>query len=234
MATRFQWERAMRAIPPRSHRSRGPLPQEAASPGGNALSGNTPAGSPVECGRRVLATIFVLSLCAGVLSPAAQAHGGLSMEKDLCKLRLGPYSMHFTGYQPELSGANEFCEDIPRTGQTVVALDAVDEALRDLPLEVRIIRDTGDESNLEAITVLHLPAKKYPAGTVSFEHRFDEPGKFIGLVMGGEKHELMSRFPFSVAAGKASREPWLWGIGIVLAGVLLYLYSNARQSNARG
>ena len=185
--------------------------------------------------RAMRATGMVVALAACLLlAPPTFAHGGLSMEKDLCKLRLGPYAMHFTGYQPEVSGANEFCEDIPRTGHTVVALDAVDEALRDLPLEVRIIRDTGDESNLDAITVLHLPAKVYPAGTVSFEHRFDEPGKFVGLVSGGAKHELMSRFPFSVAAGKSAREPWLWAFGIVLAGVLLYLYSNARQSAARG
>lgn len=155
------------------------------------------------------------------------------MEKDLCKLRLGPYALHFTGYQPEVSGANEFCEDIPRIGHTVVALDAVDEALRDMPLEVRIIRDTGDEADLAAITVLHLPAKVYPSGTVSFEHRFDAPGKFVGLVTGGGKQEFVSRFPFSVAAGKSSREPWLWALGIVLAGVALYFYSSARHKTAR-
>ena len=226
MGTRFFLASARRAIPRRRHR--GPLPQEAAAPVGNASSGDAPAASPA-----VRATLFVFALCAGVLSPAAHAHGGLSMEKDLCKLRLGPYAMHFTGYQPEVSGANEFCEDIPRTGHTVVALDAVDEALRDLPLEVRIIRDTGDESDLEAITVLHLPPKVYPSGTVSFEHRFDEPGKFVGLVSGGVKHELMSRFPFSVAAGRSAREPWLWAFGIVLAGVGLYLYSNARHGAGR-
>ena len=184
--------------------------------------------------RAVRAMGMAATLTTGLGASTAHAHGGLSMEKDLCKLRLGPYAMHFTGYQPEVSGANEFCEDIPRTGHTVVALDAVDEALRDLPLEVRIIRDTGDESDLDAITVLHLPPKVYPAGTVSFEHRFDEPGKFVGLVSGGEKHELVSRFPFSVAAGRSAREPWLWAIGIVLAGVGLFLYSNARHGKARG
>ena len=100
--------------------------------------------------RQAVMALVGLLVCGGV-----QAHGGLSMEKDFCKLRLGPYAMHFTGYQPEVTGANEFCEDIPRVGHTVVALDALDEPLRDLPIEVRIIRDTGDESNLGTITVFH-------------------------------------------------------------------------------
>ena len=72
-----------------------------------------------------------------------QAHGGLSLADDVCKLTIGPYTMHFTGYQPEATQEKEFCEDIPATGRTVVALDYIEEALRPLPTEVRIIRDTG-------------------------------------------------------------------------------------------
>jgi len=172
--------------------------------------------------RQAVMALVGLLVCGGV-----QAHGGLSMEKDFCKLRLGPYAMHFTGYQPEVTGANEFCEDIPRVGHTVVALDALDEPLRDLPIEVRIIRDTGDESNLGTITVFHLPPKRYPTGTVSFDHRFDQAGKFVGLVFAGE-HQ--SRFPFSVAAGRSRLEPWLWAAAIIAGGVALFLFSERRRA----
>jgi len=138
-------------------------------------------------------------LAVGVLfSTQARAHGGLSMAEDMCKLTVGPYMMHFTGYQPEQSQAKQFCEDIPGTGNTVVVLDYIEQELRPLPTEVRIIRDTGSEENLEAITVLHLPPKVYPNGSVNFEYNFDKPGKFVGLVTVGEKKEYLSRFPFSV------------------------------------
>jgi hypothetical protein len=152
------------------------------------------------------------------------------MEKDFCKLRLGPYTMHFTGYQPEVTGASEFCEDIPRTGHTVIALDAIDEVLRDMPLEVRIIRDTGDESKLDEISVVHLPPKRYPSGTVSFDYRFEQAGKFVGLVTTGEHGEHQSRFPFSVAAGRSSKEPWFWGLAIIAGGALLFLFSERRHA----
>jgi hypothetical protein len=120
------------------------------------------------------------------------------MAEDMCKLTIGPYMMHFTGYQPEESQAKQFCEDIPATGHTVVVLDYIEQDLRTLPVELRIIKDTGSEENLDAITVLHLPPKVYTNGSVDFEYTFDKPGKFVGLVTVGEKREYVSRFPFSV------------------------------------
>jgi len=138
-------------------------------------------------------------LATGVLfSTQVQAHGGLSMAEDMCKLTVGPYMMHFTGYQPDLSQSKQFCEDIPGTGNTVVVLDYIEQELRTLPLELRIIKDTGSEENLDAITVLHLPPKVYTNGSVDFEYVFEKPGKFVGLVTVGEKKEYVSRFPFSV------------------------------------
>ena len=85
-----------------------------------------------------------LMLAIGIPYAAqVQAHGGLSLADDICKLTIGPYTMHFTGYQPDSTQEKEFCEDIPAIGRTVVALDYIEEALRPLPTEVRIIRDTG-------------------------------------------------------------------------------------------
>lgn len=138
-------------------------------------------------------------LAVGVLfSTQVLAHGGLSMAEDMCKLTIGPYMMHFTGYQPEQTQAKQFCEDIPGTGNTVVVLDYIEPELRSLPLELRIIKDTGSEENIETITVLHLPPKVYSSGSVDFQFNFDKPGKFVGLVTVGEKQEHVSRFPFSV------------------------------------
>ena len=43
------------------------------------------------------------------LSTQVHAHGGLSLADDICKLTIGPYTMHFTGYQPESTQEKEFC-----------------------------------------------------------------------------------------------------------------------------
>ncbi len=57
-----------------------------------------------------------------LLASAAHAHGGVGMVDKRCVLRIGPDIMFFTGYQPQNS-RDEFCYDIPSTGQMVVALD---------------------------------------------------------------------------------------------------------------
>jgi hypothetical protein len=153
------------------------------------------------------------------------AHGGVTMENDMCKLRVGPYLMHFTGYQPQTAPELEFCEDIPGTGQTIIVLDYLDPKLRDLPVEARIIRDTGDEADLDRVTVFHLPAAVYAKGTLVVEHTFTEPGSFVGLVTVGDQ---LSRFPFAV--GTRGRRVLVlyavFGAVALIAGGLLFLYAN--------
>ncbi|MCP9473079.1 MAG: hypothetical protein NNA30_10140 [Nitrospira sp.] len=141
--------------------------------------------------------VFVF-LSGALLSTDVRAHGGLSMAEDMCKLTVGPYMMHFTGYQPTSTQEKQFCEDIPATGETVVVLDYIEQELRGLPTEVRIIKDTGSENNLDAITILHLPPKVYPNGSINFTYTFEQPGKFVGIVTVGEDPKYVSRFPFSV------------------------------------
>jgi len=160
-----------------------------------------------------------------------QAHGGLSLADDMCKLTVGPYTMHFTGYQPNSSKEKEFCEDIPATGRTVVALDYIEEALRPLPTEVRVIKDTGSEENLDSITILHLPAKVYSNGSINFEHTFNEPGKFVGLVTSGKNQEHVSRFPFSVGEGSSSMPPGLvFAIAAALGLGAFFLFKVGKKS----
>jgi hypothetical protein len=117
-----------------------------------------------------------------------------------CVLRIGPDLMYFTGYQPQ-SSREEFCDDIPTVGQTVVQ----DTELRDMLTEVRIIKDLGTHARrnglpvltdaeraspevLDPVTIAYVPAKKYPTGTLNFAHTFPEIGKFIGIVTVKNRH----------------------------------------------
>jgi hypothetical protein len=144
------------------------------------------------------ACLCFVMLAIGVPFSAQAQHGGHELEKNFCILQIGPYGMHLTGYQPDISGHQELCGDVPGTGRTVLVLDYIEGELRSLPVEVRVIKDTGSEQDLQAITVLHLPAKVYPGGFINFEYNFDKPGKFIGLVTVGGTQEHVSRFPISI------------------------------------
>ena len=179
----------------------------------------------------------LLGLMLGLALPTqVHAHGGLSLADDICKLTIGPYTMHFTGYQPESTQEKEFCEDIPAIGRTVVALDYIEEALRPLPTEVRIIRDTGapegQEENLDAITLLHIPAKVYPNGSINFEYDFNQPGKFVGLVTVKDKEEYVSRFPFSVGEPKGTSPYLLGAIAVIAVGAGVFFLRGRKSASA--
>ena len=143
----------------------------------------------------VLATFGVTS--------EAYAHGGVSIDQGQCIMKIGPDTMTFTGYQP-LKSREQFCDDIPDAGPTIIVLDAQQDELRDMALEIRILRNVGqtdDNENLEANTEIYVAPKKYKTGTLNFEYNFVKNGNFIGLVKArsddGTK-EYVSRFPFAV------------------------------------
>ncbi len=137
------------------------------------------------------------------LASEAQAHGGVSIDQGQCVMKIGPDTMTFTGYQP-LKSREQFCDDIPDAGPTIIVLDAQQDELRDMALEIRILRNVGqkdDNENLEANTEIYVAPKKYKTGTLNFEYNFQKQGNFIGLVKArsddGTK-EYVSRFPFAV------------------------------------
>jgi hypothetical protein len=152
--------------------------------------------------RCLLKLVMVFSVILAIGAPlSAQAQHFHELDKNFCILKFGPYGMHLTEYQPDTSDRQELCGDIPSTGRTVVVLDFIEGELRSLPVEIRVIKDTGSEQDLQAITIVHLPAKVYTGGFINFEHSFSQPGKFIGIITVRGKEEHVARFPISVGEG---------------------------------
>lgn len=175
--------------------------------------------------------LTVLLAASVIFTSQVQAHGGLALADDMCVLTVGPYRMHFTGYQP-LSQEEEFCEDIPETGKTVIALDYIQEELRPLMTEVRIIRDTGSEENLDAITVFYLPPKVYPSASIAVEHVFPEKGKFVGLVtVKGGAQDYVSRFPFSVGEGRPTPKAAIIAPVVLVIAIGAFFWMRRKNKN---
>jgi len=163
-----------------------------------------------------------------ILISKSFAHGGLSLDEDYCVLTVGKYEMHFSGYQPENNGPKEFCEDIPETGNTIVVLDFMDDELRSLPVEVRIILDTEENNeDLESITVYKKDYKIYKNGTISLRQNFENKGKFIGYVtVKDENNFIISEFPFSVGIERKSSSYIYFIIMALITGASLFYFGN--------
>lgn len=195
---------------------------------------------------------FFLFLLGFLLPLQARAHGAVRIDEGICKLFVGPYTMQFTGYQPQKdahadhhedhvhptdgAGRKEFCQDIPELGYTVIDLDAIDPELREMPLEVSIIPypENGSMENVMANPIVHLPAKTYPSGTVRFEYTFDKPGRFVGIVTArGGKQPLEARFPFNVAPPPSFLDIYGKYLFIIVMVGVLYWYADRRANAVR-
>ncbi len=168
---------------------------------------------------------FSVALFLGVVGFAAQAqaHGGVSLDQGQCVMKIGPDTMTFTGYQPQKS-REQFCDDIPDAGSTIIVLDAQQDELRDMAIEMRVLRNVGqkdDNENMEANTEIYVAPKKYKTGTLNFDYDFQKQGNFIGLVKASSDDGAkvyVSRFPFAV--GETANKNLLTALVLGAAGVV--------------
>ena len=158
--------------------------------------------------------IYCLSMVCLVLSSSAVfAHGGVSIEDDVCLIKIDRYKAHFTGYLPKERATQEFCEDIPVATESIFVIDFISDELRAMDLDFRIIRDVNDigvtatygdlggEEAIKAASVYYQEPKQYQKGILNVRHNFTQIGGYIGIV---NAHHIdtglkyTSVFPFSV------------------------------------
>ena len=81
-----------------------------------------------DCMKKSLAALGLLAV--SILPINAWSHGGASVDTDQCRVQIGSHLVHFTAYQPQLTGTTEYCNTIPELGQTTVVFDYEGKALR--------------------------------------------------------------------------------------------------------
>ncbi len=193
--------------------------------------------------RTVARCLFACAMLFASLSatPARAAAGdgpeAMTMG-NMCMVMFGYDMIHITAYQPGKS-RNEYCEQFPSTGRTILVFDIANPTFRDLPIEVRIIRDPlmplSSDADLEPLTEIHVPARTYRTGTFNFEHDFKSNGHYIGLVTltkaNGERET--QQFKFMVGETLWMYVPQILGVVLILLMVAAYWrHSHSRNKAA--
>jgi hypothetical protein len=158
--------------------------------------------------RRGARRLFLACLALVPAAPAALAHGDLQMEGRVCRLKAGPFQFRLTGYQSATGPGREFCEDIPRTGQTVMVFESTGLPADATTIDIRILRDMGQRPEQDSLAdVVAVKTGATPrGGGVSIELDFTERGRYVGVftIRGGDR-VYAGRFPFTVGAVKAGQ-----------------------------
>jgi len=170
------------------------------------------------------------------------AHVASSETQQIFYLRqIDFYSAHFTAYQPDTSGNEQFCQDLPDTGETIFVLDYLHQSLKEVPVDFRIIRDvTGlgrfvklenveEIEDIEQHTVFYQPPVIRPDASFQIEHDFLEEGAYIGIVSAGHPSNDMiytAVFPFEVGR---SNTGYLFPLILLLAGAVFAFVRRSRR-----
>ncbi|BDV35122.1 hypothetical protein [Methylocystis iwaonis] len=152
---------------------------------------------------RLFGVAFVVAFFAPVCANA------ISMDKastirDQCEISIGPDLIGVVSYMPDRS-RDRFCGDFPSTGRIILTIDLIAERLRQLPIEVRIVREKNGPISLEEdpapFTVAYLPPRLYPGGAVPMEHMFDESGAYAALITVTENSGTKRTTRFAINVG---------------------------------
>ena len=175
-----------------------------------------------------------------------QAGGGLVLEDDVCIIWIDFYSAHFTAYQPDSSGNEQFCEDLPDTGETIFVLDYLHQSLKEVPVDFRIIRDVTGQGqyvklkhveeieDIEHHTVFYQAPIVRPDASLKIEHDFKEEGTYICIVSAGHPSTDMiytAVFPFEVGASSFG---YGLPLALLLAGVAFIVVRRRLRKNPPG
>lgn len=117
------------------------------------------------------------------LAAPASAHNGAAASASACQLTVGPYRMNLTGYQPGQGSNQEFCTSLPTTGATILVLEYLNDELRDLEVDIRIVRAASAVAGeLAGATVHQIAPRKYARGQLTLRCDLSEAGQFVAIV----------------------------------------------------
>jgi hypothetical protein len=158
-----------------------------------------------------------LLLGAALFHPGVvMAHGTVSGEDDPCLRRVGEKVVHFNAYQPQYELREQYCTDIPQTGDTFLVVDLVDPTWRTEPVGMRIVKGS---SGTDGEIVAEIRPSPHPDGVLRGEVRLDE-GVYT-VTIATEKQNLMKRPQYLLRVHMTNYQQLMRTVAVPLFGVLL-------------
>ena len=177
--------------------------------------------------RIVMLSATALLLFSTLNIGAVSAHGNVSLENDSCMRGIEGSRVHFSTYQPQYDPDAEYCSEIPETGSTFWVIDLVDQALRDMPVGIQIVKGSGETLSDTVVASFH--SINHSDGVIKGESNLDK-GVYTVLITGeGAVPPVHYKYPLRVQEGgffSGNSFSYATGPLIALLLLLLAMYTN--------
>ena len=143
------------------------------------------------------------------------------MEQDPCMRLAGERPVHFSAYQPQYELNGQYCTEIPQEGDTLLVVDLVDQALRNEPVGMRVVKGNG-RNEADVQIVADVRPSTHPDGVLRSEVRLDE-GMYT-VIIASEKQNLLRRPQYLLRVHMIDYQKLVLSIAEPLIGVLLFAW----------
>jgi len=166
--------------------------------------------------KKIMLAMGMLAL--SLLPMSAWSHGGASVDTDQCRVQIGSHLVHFTAYQPQLTGTTEYCNNIPELGQSTIVFDYEGKALRNMTVEFEITKEP------EGTRFFYSPPATHSNGTFNQNLNFTEAGKYlVHVTLVNEGQKIDAHIPFTVGKGAAGVQTSTIVVVLTLLIAVLYI-----------
>jgi len=163
-----------------------------------------------------------------ILAAFAPPAGAVSMDKtssmkDSCEAALGADTVQMAGYLPDVS-REKYCDWFPSSGRIILSFDLATPRLRELPIELRIVRAGAEDVDDPSRDIAHVEPRTYPSGALTLEREITEDGAYVALVAAIEPtgERKTARFAFTVGSTLRSYAPIALGAALILGALIVY------------
>ncbi|PSJ18225.1 hypothetical protein [Nitrosomonas supralitoralis] len=172
--------------------------------------------------RQIIKLLISVAILAAVFSSGlAAAHGKVSLESDICMRNISGSMVHLSTYQPQHDPEAEYCTEIPKEGETLWVLDLVDQALRDMPIVIKIVRGSGQALS---DTIATLYSNSHSDGIIKGEFNLDG-GEYTLFVTGEGVPPLQYEYPLRIQMTDY-KEAFFSAIPYIIAFLLIALFTD--------
>jgi cytochrome oxidase Cu insertion factor (SCO1/SenC/PrrC family) len=193
---------------------------------------------------RSLAVVILIAVAVCVSPATARAHrfGG---PNDPCERKIGSSLIHITLYQPQFDPDGEYCDVVPREGNTVLVVDVLGDDLRTIPMAVEVIA-TGAAQTPR--TIVSAPPQIYRRGVADIQVVLTADNRYLARITlegepGGQERpphqqtQVLS-FPIRVSSWyRALIVPALLVLGVLaltaISVIRYYYFSSGKARDVR-
>ena len=142
----------------------------------------------------ILLSLLLISSLGVFSASRVAAHGSVTLGEDVCLININFMQAHFTVFQPESRGNEEYCEEVPDVTRAVFVMEYLHALLPEMEIDFRIVEDTNDLgryadweavqqiADLDAVTVHYDPPRIETGGYYRSSYEFVSPGNYLGIV----------------------------------------------------